>query len=194
MFRAGRYLFKRADRAEEFEQIHALNYRTFVREVGQYADDGSGRLVDRFHHKNTYFIALRDGALAGMIGVHGEAPFSVAARLPDPTFLERAGTRPVEVRLLAVEPGARHRPITYGLMGAFYEYALTEGFTDVFISGIVGRETMYESMGFVAIGTPVPAGTTAYVPMHVSLTGLKAAVATRWLRWRRRAEQQDAAN
>jgi len=186
MFRVGRYLIKRADSAAEFEQIHALNYRTFVREVGQYADDGAGRLVDRFHPKNTYFIALRGGTLVGMVGVHGTPPFSVAARLPDPTVLECPGSRPVEVRMLAVEPAERHGPIAYGLMAAFYEYAQAQGFTDVFISGIVGRELLYEGIGFRAVGPAVPAGATAYVPMHVTLARLQAAVETRWRRWRRR--------
>ena len=193
MFRVGRYLFKRAESAAEFEQIHALNYRTFVREVGQYADDGAGRFVDRFHHKNTYFIALCDDVLRGMVGVHSSPPFSVAARLPDPTVLERPGIRPIEVRMLAVEPAERHGPVAYGLMAAFYEHARAQGATDVYISGIVGRERMYEGVGFRAIGPAVPAGATAFVPMHVTLEDLRAAVHERWERWQRHVERREKA-
>jgi len=54
----GRYTFKRAETVAEFEQIHALNYSTFVREIPQHEDPGDGRLVDKFHAENTYLICL----------------------------------------------------------------------------------------------------------------------------------------
>ncbi len=139
MLRVGRYFFKQAETADEIEQVHRLNYRTFVSEVQQYADDGAGRLVDKFHQKNTYFIAVRDGRVIGMISVHGEPPFSVTSRLPDPTILQRPGCRPLEVRLLAVDPGERNGPVAYGLMAVFYEFAAANGYTDVYISGVHDR-------------------------------------------------------
>src|SRR5262249_21718330 len=123
MLRVGRYFFKHAETADEIEQVHRLNYRTFVGEVQQYPENGVGRLVDKFHHKNTYFVAIRDGRVIGMISVHGEPPFSVAGRLPDPSILQRPGCRPIEVRLLAVDPHERNSPVAYGLMAVFYEYA-----------------------------------------------------------------------
>ena len=49
MLRVGRYVFKRAEDEHELEAIHRLNYQTFVREIPQHADTGSGRLVDRLH-------------------------------------------------------------------------------------------------------------------------------------------------
>src|SRR5438552_4152975 len=67
MFRVGRYTFKRAETAAEVEQVHALNYRTFVQEIPQHPDPGDGRLVDKFHPKNGYFVALRTGRVVGMI-------------------------------------------------------------------------------------------------------------------------------
>ena len=57
----GAYTFKCAETAEELEQVHKLNHRTFVREIGQYADNGSDQLVDKFHDKNRYFIAVQTG-------------------------------------------------------------------------------------------------------------------------------------
>ena len=59
MFQAGPYLFKPADSETEFEQIHALNHATFVREIPQHHDPGDGRLIDKFHEKNFYFVAKR---------------------------------------------------------------------------------------------------------------------------------------
>jgi aspartate aminotransferase-like enzyme/N-acyl-L-homoserine lactone synthetase len=189
MLRVGRYLFKRAETTDEIEQVHQLNHRTFVGELQQYADDGAGRLVDKFHHKNVYFIALRDDRVVGMIGVHGEPPFSVASRLPEPAILERPGVRPVEVRLLAVDPAERNGPIAYGMMALFYEYASAHHYTDVYISAVAERTSLYEGIGFRPIGPPVACGQASFVPMTISVPGLKDAVQSRWERWRRHTER-----
>src|SRR5215470_8556369 len=101
----GRYCFKRADTETEFAQVHRLNYETFVREIAQHDDPGSGRLVDKFHDKNTYLIATLGGEVVGMVAVHDRPPFSVAERLADSGVLDGAGERSLEVRLLAISPG-----------------------------------------------------------------------------------------
>ena len=75
MLRLGRYLFKQAETAEEIEQVHRMNYRTFVREIPQHQDTGQGRLVDKYHDRNTYFIAIVEGQLVGMLSVHDGRPF-----------------------------------------------------------------------------------------------------------------------
>jgi GNAT superfamily N-acetyltransferase len=173
MFQVGRYAFKRADSADEFEQIHRLNYRTFVEEIPQYARVTGGRLVDKFHAKNTYFVARVDARVVGMLSVHDQPPFSVASRLADPSILERPGHKPLEVRLLAVEPKHRSRPVMAGLLWLALEYA-RDRYTDVYISGIAERARMYERLGFRALGEPVAgpmvAGrSVAFVPMCVSL-------------------------
>src|SRR6516165_11866574 len=87
MLQLGRYVFKQADAKDEFEQIHRLNYQTFVGEIPQHADNGAGFLVDKFHTKNAYFIVLKDERLIAMVGVHDQPPFSVADRLSDPAIL-----------------------------------------------------------------------------------------------------------
>src|SRR4051812_7453401 len=74
--RLGPYLLKVAETAEEVEQVHRLNYRTFVREIPQHADQGDGRLVDKFHDRNVYFIAIREGRVVGMVSAHGGPKFS----------------------------------------------------------------------------------------------------------------------
>ena len=43
----------------EFEQIHRLNYETFVEDIPQHRPNEARRLVDRFHDQNTYFICAR---------------------------------------------------------------------------------------------------------------------------------------
>ena len=74
--RVGRYEFKQADRADEFHQIHALNCRTFVHELGQHPDPDSDVLIDPFHHKSIYFIGKRSSRVVGMISLHSQPPYS----------------------------------------------------------------------------------------------------------------------
>jgi len=98
MLRVGCYVFKRAETNQEFEQIHCLNYRTFVAEIPQHQDTGNGKLIDKFHNKNAYFISVRDdGRVIGMVSAHDQPPFSVAERLSDPEIIMKPGTRPMEV-------------------------------------------------------------------------------------------------
>jgi len=186
MLHVGQYVFKQAESAEEFEQIHALNYRTFVGEIPQYPDPGTGVLVDKFHGKNVYLIALRmsekgtdpfpfrtlsekgtdpSGRVVGMLSVHGQPPFSVADRLPDPCLLTRPGTRPLEVRLLAIERDERNSTLFLGLIWSLYDYAEGHGYTHLYISAVEQRLDMYRRIGFVALGPAVACGQASFVPM-----------------------------
>ena len=155
MLRLGRYQFKLAETDSEFEQIHQLNYRTFVREIPQHADTGTGSLVDKFHDKNTYILAVRDGQIVGMLGAHSEPPFSIAARLTDPSILERPGIRPLEVRLLAVEPNERRTDALLGLVYTLQLYGRAQGFTHFVISGVTEQLPLYKHIGFEALGPAV---------------------------------------
>jgi aspartate aminotransferase-like enzyme len=171
MLHVGQYVFKQADSQEEFEQIHALNYRTFVTEVQQHPDPGSAALVDKFHAKSVYLIVLRrcDGdarcRVVGMLSVHGQAPFSVADRLPDASLLTRPGTRPLEVRLLAIEREERNSTLFFGLIWSLYDYAQRHDYTHLFISAYEQRLDLYQRIGFVPLGPAVPCGNASFVPM-----------------------------
>jgi aspartate aminotransferase-like enzyme len=165
MLRVGHYHFKRAETKHEFEQVHRLNHRTFVDEIPQHQPTGSGVLVDKFHHKNTYLIVLRDDQVVGMLGIHDQPPFSVADRLPDPDVLYRDFTRPLEVRLLAIEPRERNNTLFFGLIWTLYTYAQKHGYTHLFISGIEERVSLYKRLGFEPLGPAVRCGQAAFVPM-----------------------------
>src|SRR5689334_14643924 len=95
--------FKPAETDDEMEQIHRLNHRIFAEEVGQHARTVDGRLVDKFHGRNRYFIASHRGELVGMISAHGGPEFSIASRLNDPGILKSLRA-PLEIRLLAILP------------------------------------------------------------------------------------------
>ena len=165
MLRVGPYLFKRAESKQEFEQVHRLNHRTFVDEIPQHQPTGNGILVDKFHHKNVYLIVLREDRVVGMVSTHDEPPFSIADRLPDPKILDRHGTRPLEVRLLAIEPRERNNTLFFGLIWTLYAYAQKNDYTHLFISGIEKRLELYKRLGFRPLGPAVGSGEAAFVPM-----------------------------
>jgi len=169
MLRVGPYVFKHAETAAEFEQIHRLNHRTFVREIVQHPDNGADALIDKFHTKNVYFIVARDNHVIGMVSAHDQPPFSVTDRLTDPTILTREGTRPLEVRLLALEPGERNSTLFFGLVWTLYEYATARNYTHLFISGIEERQDLYERLGFVPLGPRVKSGNAWFVPMALTI-------------------------
>jgi predicted N-acetyltransferase YhbS len=182
MLQLGKYHFKRAETADEIEQIHRLNYRTFVEEIPQHTAQEPGRLVDKFHAKNTYFVAMTEGSVVGMVCFHDQPPYSVASRLVDPTILEHPPLRRMEVRLLAVEPAHRGGPIMIALLWLALEHARRH-YDEVYISGVAERVPMYERLGFRALGPAVPDGTAAFVPMRVSfpLDEAVAKLASLWV-------------
>src|SRR5262249_17531165 len=113
--------FKVADQPEEFEQIHRLNYRTFVQEIPQHSPNPDGRLVDKCHAEDTYSIALVEGAVIGMVALRGTRPFSLDQKLPNLDDFLPAGRSICEVRLLAVDRGHRHSRLLAGLLGKMIE-------------------------------------------------------------------------
>jgi aspartate aminotransferase-like enzyme len=169
MFRVGQYLFKWAEAVAEFEQVHRLNYRTFVGEIPQYPDPGTGQLVDKFHHKNRYLIAVKEGKVVGMVSAHDEPPFSVTERLSDPGLIQRPGMNPLEVRLLAIEPTERNTSMFLGLVWSLYVHAQETGHTHIIISGVASRAKMYERLGFVSLGPAVASGGASFVPMMLTV-------------------------
>ncbi|HMF18882.1 MAG TPA: aminotransferase class V-fold PLP-dependent enzyme [Gemmataceae bacterium] len=169
MLRVGQYVFKRAETNQEFEQIHRLNHRTFVGEIPQHPDTGNGLLIDKFHKKNAYLIVLRESRVVGMVSAHDQPPFSVAERLREPGILQRTGTRPLEVRLLAIEPEERNSTMFFGLIWSLYEYARSHGYTHLYISGVEERLALYQRLGFVALGPAVASGKASFVPMVLTI-------------------------
>jgi N-acyl-L-homoserine lactone synthetase len=161
-------LFKQAESAEEMEQIHRLNHRIFAEEIGQHGQRHDGRLIDKFHSRNRYFIATLHGEVVGMVSAHSGPEFSITSRLTDASVL-KALRAPLEIRLLAILPQFRRRSILFGLFWQIRNYARANQYSDLLISGVVERLKMYEKIGFRAIGTAVPCGSAAFVPMRLSM-------------------------
>lgn len=91
------YHFKIADSEDEFEAIHALNYRTFVEEIPQHPPNPEHRLVDVFHDENTYAICIADGHLVGMIAARAQRPFSLERKLDNLDGYLPRHRKPIEI-------------------------------------------------------------------------------------------------
>ncbi len=156
--------FREVANAAELKQIHALNHRVFAEEIAQHHVHPSGMLVDRFDAHNRYFVAVQEGAVIGMISAHGGPEFSVAKRLSNPDVL-RSFPVPLEVRLLAIEPKKRNRTVLAGLLWQVYDFAVSNGFSHMLISGIAEREAMYRKLGFIPLGPAVAEGSASFIPM-----------------------------
>ncbi len=158
-----------ATEPDEFEQIHRLNYRTFVEEIPQHPGNGEARLVDKFHHENSYAIGLEEDRVIGMVALRGNRPFSLDLKLPDLDSYLPPGHRICEIRLLAVEKGRRHGPVFRGLLLQLTEHFTRHGFTLAIISGTLRQLRLYSHLGFVPFGPVVGTGGAQFQPMHLSL-------------------------
>lgn len=189
----GPYVCKLAETDDEYDQVHELNYRTFVEEIGEYPDYQGDHLVDKFHDKNRYFIGTRDGRVVSMMAVHDQPPFSMAERLADPSVLSELGDRLLEVRLLAIEPEERHGVAFSGTLWYMIEWAIARGYTHLIIAGVADKEKMYTRMGFRAMGPAVPKGNVSFIPMVLPLNNLPGNIRRHIELLRRRVERLEAA-
>jgi aspartate aminotransferase-like enzyme len=161
--------FKVADQSWEFEQIHQLNYRTFVEEIPQHAANDRRALVDRFHDENTYLIALRGRELVGMVALRCTRPFSLDQKLPDlDQYLPTGWTKAAEIRLLATDPSVRGSRLFFRLLGVGTEFMARGGFDLALISGTTRQLKLYHHLGFVPFGPLIGTPGAMYQPMYLT--------------------------
>ena len=165
-------VFKFADEDWEFEQIHRLNYKTFVEEIPQHQASPTQRLVDKFHAENTYLICLSNQKLAGMLAVRGHRPFSLDQKLPNLDAFLPAGRTVCEIRLLAIEKkfrGARGGQVLQGILALLWQHGVENGYDLAIISGTTRQQRLYQHLGFVPFGPLVGSGDAQFQPMYVTL-------------------------
>ncbi len=157
--------FKIATETWEFEQIHRLNYETFVEEIAEHPRSASGRLVDRFDDENTYAVCVYDRQLAGMVAIRGRRPFSLDQKLQNlDKYLPH--DRPVcELRLLAIDRRFRGRPLLPRLLAAAWQSILKQGYELAIISGVINQLKLYRHLGFVQFGPLVGMPEAQFQPM-----------------------------
>lgn len=151
-----------------FEAIHQLNYKTFVEEIPQHRTNSDKRLVDRFHHENTYIVCMRGKCLLGMVAVRAKRPFSLDQKLANLDSYLPPGRSVCEIRLLAVEPNSRSGVVFHGLIAALRDYCRTQGYDLGIISGTVRQLKLYKHLGFVPFGPLVGTGDAKFQPMYIT--------------------------
>ena len=165
-------VFKCATEDWEFEQIHRLNYKTFVEEIPQHHPSATRRLVDKFHAENTYLICLQNQKLVGMLAVRSNRPFSLDQKLPDLDVHLPQGRTICEIRLLALEKkfrGARGGQILQGILALLWQHGVEKGYDLAIISGTTRQFRLYQHLGFVPFGPVVGSGDAQFQPMYVTL-------------------------
>jgi aspartate aminotransferase-like enzyme len=165
--------FRIASEDWEFEQIHRLNYQTFVEEIPQHRPNADGMLVDAFHEENTYLIAVRDRRLVGMMALRGRRPFSLDRKVPDVDRFLPPARRPCEIRLLATTLDARNGVVFRGLVQLLTRHAIEQGFDLAVISGTVRQTKLYLHLGFVPFGSLIGQSDALYQPMYLTLEAFR---------------------
>jgi len=167
--RAAALTFKIASEPWEFDQIHRLNYKTFVEEIPQHQRNAEGILVDKFHHENTYIIALEGQRLLGMMALRTARPFSLDHKLPNLDSYFPAGVKKVaEARLLAAEKEVRGTRLFIGLLGACGGYLAQNGVDLAVISGTTRQLKLYRHMGFEPFAHLVGSAGAMFQPMYIT--------------------------
>jgi hypothetical protein len=167
--RQGAFHVKLATEPFEFEQIYALNHKTFAEEIPRYPAVSTGRLVDRFDSENTYVIGLRDRRLVGMVAIRGTRPFSLDERLPDLDAYLPPGRCVCELRLLAINRRDRRGRLLPLLLDAVWRHAIACGYDLAVISGIVQQQKLYSHLGFEPFGPLIGTPEAQFQPMMVTL-------------------------
>jgi aspartate aminotransferase-like enzyme len=162
-------VFKFADEDWEFEQIHRLNYRTFVEEIPQHQASPTHRLVDKFHSENTYLICLSGRKLAGMLAARGNRPFSLDQKLEKLDSYLPSGRKVCEVRLLAIEKKFRGAQVLEGILALLWQHSIEKGYDLGVISGTTRQFKLYQHLGFVPFGPVVGTGEAQFQPMYVKM-------------------------
>ena len=171
------YRFRVASK-KEFEQIHRLNYRTFVEEIPQHPPNTDGSLIDKFHDENTYVVCLAGERVVGMLSVRARRPFSLDAKLQNLDSYLPPRRSPCEFRLLAVEPAHRSGTVFLGLLKAMAEHAFAEGYDLAVISGTVRQLKLYRHLGFLPFGPLVGSDDALYQPMYLTKEAFEAGART----------------
>jgi len=162
-------VFKFASEDWEFEEIHRLNYKTFVEEIPQHKASPTQRLVDKFHAENTYLICLCGRKLAGMLAARSSRPFSLDQKLENLDSYLPTGRKVCEIRLLAVERKFRGAQVLQGILALLWQHGVEKGYDLAIISGTPRQFRLYQHLGFVPFGPTVGVGEAQFQPMYVTL-------------------------
>jgi len=184
-------IYKIATEPHEFELIHRLNYRTFVEEIPQHSANREKRLIDRFHEENTYIVCMNGAELLGMVALRGQRPFSLDFKFDNLDSYVPENSKPVEIRLLAIEPGYRKTSVLLGILLRGVEVARARGYDIALISGTTRQIKLYQHFGFEPFGPLVGTPEAMFQPMYLTWDAFEAQVGALL---ERRERLQESAN
>lgn len=163
-----RRIYRIAREPWEFEQIHRLNYRTFVEEIPQHPPNPDGRLVDRLLARSTPFVCLEGRRLIGMVMISGERPFSLDRKLPGLDSYLPPAKKPCEVRLLMIEPRHRGGRVFGELLVRAARWGRRQGYDLALISATLHQIKLYHHLGFTPFGPPIGTAEALFQAMYVT--------------------------
>ncbi len=160
--------FKIATEKWEFEEIHKLNYQTFVEEIPQHGRNHDRTLIDKFHSENTYIICAEGRCLNGMIAVRDKRPFSLDSKLDSLDDYLPPYTNACEIRLLSISKSRRSRLVLQGLFRKLAKYCEESGYDLALISATVTQLKLYKKLGFMEFGSLVGSNGAMFQPMYLT--------------------------
>ena len=160
-------VFKIATEIWQFEQIHRLNYATFVEEIPQHQHNPEHRLVDKFHDENTYVICERGREVLGMIALRDQRPLSLDQKLDNIESCLPPFNSILEYRLLAIRQDCRNSTIFAGIMKKAFDMAIESAYDIAVISGTTREARLYKHLGFKPFGPLVGDKAARFQPMYI---------------------------
>lgn len=165
--------FKMVSEDWEYEQIHRLNYQTFVQEIPQHEPNVEERRVDPFHANNIYFLCLERGELIGMVSVNDTRPFSLdlkfqALGMTLESLLDFQKSI-CEIRLLAVRKDHRYGRVVQGLLTMLVNHCVEREYDLGIVSGTLTQEKFYDRLGFEPFGPVVGEPDALFQPMRIDI-------------------------
>jgi aspartate aminotransferase-like enzyme len=160
----------------EFEQIHKLNYETFVEEIPQHRPGANRTLVDKFNKENTYIVCADEDRILGMLAVRDKRPFSLDEKLANlDSYLP--GNRSIcEIRLLAVRKNCRNTTLFRDLIAKAVAHCRKLGHDLAIISGTLRQKKLYEHLGFVPFGPVVGTPEASFQPMYLTIEAYEKSI------------------
>ncbi len=160
---------------DEFDKIHLLNHTIFAAEIPQHKEQENNRLVDAFHEKNTYVLALIERELIGMVCYNADRPFSLDTKIENlDTFLPPHKNL-VEIRLFSVKKEWRKRGVAISMLQLLIPHLINKGYDLGVISASLNELELYNNIGATPFGKLVGSEVVPYQPMYFQINNLKGA-------------------
>lgn len=160
---------------DEFDKIYKLNHEIFADEIPQHEKRADGKLIDAFHEKNTYIVALDGEELIGMVCYNPLRPFSLDKKMEDLDKYLPPHNKLVEVRLFAVRKDRRKQGIALAILKLLIPSLIANGYDLGVISASLKELELYHNIGAVPFASLVGTKEVPYQPLYFHINNLKGA-------------------